>query len=258
LLEGVVALLLTSVGIAVLLAACGGGGDADTSGGALRGEVLVSAATSLSEAFADVEEAFEADNPEVDVILNLAASSALREQIMEGAPVDVFASANTANMDRVTDAGEVHESTIFARNSLQIAVPAGNPGSLTGLEDFADELLLIGLCAEHVPCGDFARLALANAGVMPSIDTDEPDVKALLTKIEAGELDAGIVYITDVLSAGSAVQGVDIPPAVNVAADYPIAVLTNAPNPGAATAFVRFVLSEEGQGIMKTNGFASA
>jgi molybdate transport system substrate-binding protein len=230
----------------------------DEPGLGLDGEVLVSAAASLTDVFAELEAAFESANPGVDVLLNLGSSSSLREQILEGAPADVFASANSSNMDQVVAAAEVSgEPKIFARNLLQIAVPSGNPGHITGLEDFADEELLIGLCAEDVPCGDFARVALMNAGVTPAIDTNELDVRALLTKIEAGELDAGITYMTDVLSTGGAVEGIDIPEELNVVADYPIASLAHAPNPDAAAAFVAFVLSDEAQDIFDNYGFAS-
>ena len=121
----------------------------------------MSAAASLTDAFGEVEASFEAANPGVDVILNLGASSALREQILEGAPADVFASANASNMDQVVEGGEVTgEPEIFVSNLLQIATPPGNPGNVAGLEDFANEALLIGLCAEDVPCGDFGRQAL--------------------------------------------------------------------------------------------------
>jgi molybdate transport system substrate-binding protein len=238
----------------VLVAACGGSGEGVES----EGELLVSAAASLTDAFGEIGAAFEAANPGVDVVLNLGASSALRGQILEGAPADVFASANTSNMDQVAEAGEVAgEAEIFVTNSLQIAVPAGNPAGVVSLDDFANEELLIGLCAEDVPCGEFGREALASAGVTPSIDTNEPDVRALLTKIEAGELDAGITYVTDVMSTDGAVEGVDIPEESNVVAEYPIAVLAGAPNPDAAAAFVEFVLSEEGQAILTAYGFAS-
>lgn len=228
------------------------------SGSSVEGELLVSAAASLTDAFAEVESAFEEQNPDVDVVLNLGSSSALREQILEGAPADVFASANTSNMDQVAQAGELSgEPEIFVTNSLQIAVPTGNPAEVTGLEDFAKEELLIGLCAERVPCGDFGRQALENAGITPSIDTNEPDVRALLTKIEAGELDAGITYVTDVLSTSGSVEGIDIPSEVNVVAEYPIASLAGAPNPEVAAAWVEFVLSEEGQAILTRYGFTS-
>lgn len=227
-------------------------------GGSTSNEVLVSAAASLTDAFAEVESAFETGNPGVDVVLNLGSSSSLREQILEGAPADVFASANTSNMDQVVAGGEAAgEPTTFALNLLQIAVPAGNPAGITGLADFANDELLIGLCAEEVPCGDFGRQALDNAGVIGAIDTNEPDVRALLTKVEAGELDAGITYMTDVLSAGGAVEGIDIPDDVNVVAAYPIVTLANAPNPEAAAAFVAFVLSEPGQAILASYGFTS-
>jgi molybdate transport system substrate-binding protein len=241
--------------LAVLVMACGSG---TTGGTNLGGEVVVSAAASLTDAFTEIESVFESANPDVDVTLNLGGSSALREQILGGAPADVFASANTSNMDQVQEAGFVAgESEVFAKNLLQIAVPSGNPAGITGLEDFARPELLIGLCAEEVPCGDFAREALAKAGVAPVIDTNEPDVRALLTKVEAGELDAGVTYVTDVASTDGAVDGVDIPDSENVVAEYPIAVLSDAPNPDAATAFVAFVLSDEGQAILTEYGFAS-
>jgi len=224
----------------------------------LEREVLVSAAASLSEAFAEIEAAFEAAHPGVDVVANLGASSTLREQILQGAPIDVFASANIANMDQVVSAGmTAGEPAVFATNLLQIAVPAGNPGDIAGLEDFARSELLIGLCVAEAPCGAFARQALASAGVVASVDTNEANVRALLVKIELGELDAGITYVTDVLSAGGTVAGVPIPDEHNIVAEYPIVVLADAPHPSAAAAFVAFVLSTEGQAILGEYGFSS-
>jgi molybdate transport system substrate-binding protein len=193
----------------------------------------------------------------LSVEFNFGASSALREQILAGAPADVFASANPSNMDRVVDGGLANDPEDFMTNVLELAVPAGNEAGVTGLDDFANADLLIGLCAEEVPCGEFGREALANAGVTPSIDTDEPDVRSLLTKIEAGDLDAGIVYATDVLAAGDTVEGVEIPAEANVVATYPIAALTDAANPDTADAFVEFVLSDEGQEILQSYGFDS-
>lgn len=248
--------------VAVLATACageapdGGSGAASTAADGIRGRILVSAAASLTDAFAEVDSAFESAHPGVDVVLNLGGSSALRTQILEGAPADVFASANRSNMDGVVKAGEVSgEPRVFARNRLQIAVPAGNPARIHDLHDFGEDALRLGLCARGVPCGDFARAALARAGVTPSLDTNEPDVRALLTKIELGELDGGITYLTDVASAGGKVQGIDIPDDLNVVAEYPIAVLARAPNPVAAEAYVRFVLSDEGRAILGTYGF---
>jgi molybdate transport system substrate-binding protein len=240
------------------IGSCGGSAVDDAPGGRPEGTLLVSAAASLTDVFAAMAAAFEADHPEVDVVLNFAGSSALREQILEGAPVDVFASANRSNMDQVVSGGEVAgQPRVFAGNLLQIAVPAGNPAGIAGLAYFAAPDLLIGLCAPGVPCGDFAREALAKAGVVPSIDTNEPDVRALLTKIEAGELDAGITYVTDVVAAHGAATGIDVPAAVNVAAEYPIAVMTASPNPTAAGAFVDFVLSTAGASILREYGFTT-
>ena len=231
------------------IASCAGSGDGDR-------EVLVSAAASLTDAFGEMETAFEAVNPEIDVLLNFASSSTLREQILEGAPVDVYASANTANMDLVIAAGGAEEDVTFVTNSLQIAVPEGNPGEIVGLENFSNPDLLIGLCVAGVPCGEFGREALRRAGVVPAVDTEEPDVRALLTKIESGELDAGIIYVTDVQSS-EAIEGIEIPREFNVVAEYPIAVLANAPHPRQAEAFLNFVLSEEGRAILQSYGFGS-
>ncbi len=218
-------------------------------------QILVSAAASLTDAFAELEAGFETNNPGVDVVLNLAGSPTLREQILEGAPIDVFASANIANMDQVVGAGLVEGSPrVFSSNRLQIAVPRGNPAGITGLADFAHEELLIGLCAEAVPCGTLARTVLGAARVVPAIDTYEPDVRSLLTKVEAGELDVALVYATDIASTGG-VDGVMNPQ--DRAADYSIAVLADAPNPTVANDFFEFVLSAEGQRILMDQGFVS-
>jgi len=219
---------------------------------------LVSAAASLADAFAELGADFEVSHPGVEVHLNLGSSASLRQQVLEGAPADVFASADTANMARLVDAGETAgDPVIFARNGMEIAIPPGNPAGITGLDDFANDGLLIGLCAEQVPCGAYAREVLRNAGVTPSVDSNEPDVRALLTKIEAGELDGGITYLTDVLSSGGGVEGLAIPEDVNVRADYPISTLAGAPNPEVAARFVAFVLSGQGQAILDGYGFSS-
>lgn len=248
----------------ILVAACGGDDDSASSGTApaaepvLAGDITVFAASSLKEAFTEAGRAFEAANPGTKIELSFAASSALREQILSGAPADVFASANASNMDQVVEGGAARAGTDFVTNLLQIAVPAGNAKGVTGLADFANADLLIGLCAEEVPCGQFGRESLANAGVGPSIDTNEPDVKSLLTKIESGDLDAGIVYVTDVMAAGDKVEGIDIPADQNVTASYPIATLAEAANREVADAFVAFILSADGQAIMESYGFGDA
>jgi molybdate transport system substrate-binding protein len=236
--------------VCLLLPSCGGG--------APDGKLSVFAAASLTDAFEDLAASFEAAHPGVEVQLNLAASSSLREQILAGAPADVFASASTSDMDQLVEAGAVSGgASLFARNRITIAVPAGNPAGVTGLEDFADPALLIGLCAEEVPCGRYGRQALEAAGVTPSLDTNEPDVRSLLNKLEAGELDAGIVYATDVAAAGGTVEAIAIPAAYAVEATYPIAVLSGAPHPEMAQEFAAFVLSDEARQVLATFGFLS-
>jgi molybdate transport system substrate-binding protein len=219
-----------------------------------RQEVLVSAAASLTDVFAQIEVAFEETNPGLDVVLNLGGSSSLREQILAGAPADVFASADVENMLAVVDAGLIAgDPVVFAGNRMHIAVPRGNPAGVSGLASFGEEGLVIGLCAEAVPCGDAARLVLEAAGVVPAVDTNEPNVRALLTKIETGELDAGIVYATDVRVAE--VDGIDIPDAVNVRTEYPVAVLSDAANGQGAERFVEFLISAAGREILARYGF---
>jgi molybdate transport system substrate-binding protein len=240
-----------SVAAAVILVGC-------TSGrGETSNEVLVSAAASLTSAFTEIESAFEEQNPGIDVLLNLAGSATLSSQIVEGAPADVFASASITNMIPVIEAEMASaQPDVFARNDMQIAVPPSNPGRITGLADFSNDDLLIGLCAERVPCGDLAREVLARAGISARIDTNEPNVRSLLTKIELGELDAGIVYSTDV-AASDTVEGITIPRDTNVETSYVIAALSGARNPDGAGAFVAFVTSADGQAILDRYGFSS-
>src|SRR5690606_34061099 len=153
------------------------------------------------------------------------------------------------------DGGAVGEPVVFATNRLRLAVPAGNPADVTGLDDLARDELLVGLCAEGVPCGELARRVLADAGVTPAPDTEEPDVRALLAKIEAGELDAGLVYTTDVRAASGAVEGIDVPAGEAGTTRYPIATVAGAPHPDAAAAFVAFVASPAGRDVLAGHGF---
>jgi molybdate transport system substrate-binding protein len=249
----------------VLAAACGGDDDdsaatttESTEAEGPTGSITVFAAASLTDSFGEMADSFEEENPGTTVEMNFGASSALREQILAGAPADVFASANTSNMDQLVDADAVEgEPQVFVRNELEIAVPAGNPGNVNGLDAFGNADLNIGLCAAEVPCGQFGREALANAGVTPAQDTDEPDVRSLLAKVEAGDLDAGLVYHTDVLAAGDEVEGVEVPDEFNVIASYPLAALSASGNAELASAFVEFVLSDEGESILESYGFMS-
>lgn len=215
--------------------------------------LLVSVASSLSSVFSDLKEGFE-DLHDVDVVLNTGSSTTLAAQILEGAPVDVYASADSTNMDRLVAAEAVVSSWVMAYNRLVIAVPEGNPRRVSGLTDLSRPDLLVGLCSPSVPCGDLARQVLASAGVAASVDTNEPDVRSLVTKIEAGELDAGIVYVTEV-AASRGVEGIVIVNEHNVRVSYPIAVLADAPLPDVAAEFVSYVLSKEGRAILERHGF---
>ncbi|GAA1300386.1 molybdate ABC transporter substrate-binding protein [Saccharothrix xinjiangensis] len=243
------------VASALSLAGCGGGGAAEPGG---TGEVVVFAAASLTGTFTRLGEDFEAANPGAAVEFNFAGSSALARQINQGAPVDVFAAADPATMAQVRDAGGVvAPPTAFARNRLRIAVPRGNPAGITGLADFGEAEATIALCAEQVPCGAAAKRAFEAAGVTPRPDTLEQDVKAVLTKVRLGEVDAALVYATDVEAAAGEVEGIGFPEADKAVNDYPIAPLAKAPNAAGAQAFVDYVLSDKGRAVLTEAGFTA-
>ncbi|HEY4605861.1 MAG TPA: molybdate ABC transporter substrate-binding protein, partial [Blastococcus sp.] len=171
-------------------------------------------------------------------------------------PADVFASANQAQMKVVTDAGlQAGDPTVFTENVLEIAVPQGNPGHVIGIRDFGNPDLTLAVCAPAVPCGAAAQQVFALAGVDAKPDTQEDDVKAALTKVQLGEVDAALVYATDVRAAGAGVEGISFPEAEQAINQYPICMLEAAPNPAAATAFVDLVLSDPGQQALADAGF---
>lgn len=223
----------------------------------LAGTVTVFAAASLTGTFTELGHAFEAAHPGTTVRFSFAGSSSLAQQILAGAPVDVFAAASTATMSLVTDAASTGRATpaVFARNRLEIAVPAGNPGHVTGLADLARPELRVALCAPQVPCGAAADAVFAAAGLTPAPDTLEQDVKAVLTKVELGEVDAGLVYRTDVIAGGDAVQGIEFPQSAAAVTEDPIVVLPDAPHPEAAQAFVDLVRSPHGRAVLSAAGF---
>ncbi|MFE3542608.1 molybdate ABC transporter substrate-binding protein [Nocardia sp. NPDC059177] len=242
---------------AVALAAVGcGTEDTAAPGDGISGTVTVFAAASLTETFTELGKQFEAAHPGTKVVFSFAGSSALAEQIEQGAPADVFASAAPKNMQQVLDAGDITAQPVtFVRNRLAIAVPAGNPGHITGLADFGAAEPKIAVCAEQVPCGAAAQTVFAAAGVTPRPDTRESDVKAVLTKVILGEVDAALVYRTDVQAAGDKVEGIAFPEADTAVNEYPIAPLAQAPNAAAAAAFVEFVGSAPARAIFAQAGF---
>ena len=263
------ALLALPVAALLALTACGGssgdsasGGSSSSSaassssGGDLSGTLTVFAAASLTGVFTDLGNRLEKDDPGLHVTFNFAGSDALATQITQGAPADVFASANEKQMKVVTDAGlQAAAPTIFADNVLEIAVPKGNPGHVTGLKDFANPDLTIAVCAPTVPCGAASQKVFTAAGITAQPDTEETDVKAALNKVQLGEVDAALVYATDVKAAGDKVQGIEFPEAEQAVNKYPIATLKAAPNPAAAKAFVDLVNSDEGQKALTDAGF---
>jgi molybdate transport system substrate-binding protein len=250
--------VLAALTATVLTAACSTDGAAGDATGGVSGELLVFAAASLTDAFDELRDAFVAANPDVEVVFNHAGSQTLASQINEGAPADVFASANTTQMDAVAAAGNLAgEPELFTANLLEIAVESGNPLGIRGLADLADPDLVLVLPAEEVPAGRYARQALDAAGVQVTPSSLEQDVRAALSKVELGEADASIVYASDIVASSDRADGVAIPIEQNVAARYPIAVLVGAPNPTAADAFVAFVRSDAGQEILTAHGFAA-
>lgn len=224
----------------------------------LSGTVTVDAAASLTDTFQAIADAFNKEHPNVKIVFNFGGSAGLASQIVQGAPVDVFAAASGATMKTVTDAALTDgDPTVFVTNTLEIAVPADNPGKVTGLTDFAKPELAIALCAVEVPCGAAAKTVFDAAGIVPSVDTYEQDVKSVLTKVEVDEVDAGLVYKTDVLAAGSKVKGIEFPEASTAVGKYPIALLGASTNKAAARAFIDYVLSPRSIRILHRAGFGA-
>ena len=241
--------VLVCVVVCVVVASCSNRSD---------GDLVVFGAASLTDVLQQAERQFEQDHSDINVILNLGGSNTLREQIRNGADADLFVPADQAIIAEAILAGDVLASeTVIARNKLAIAVPAGNPASISGLANFAESDLLLGVCTEVVPCGQLARAAFESAGVTPSVDTDEPDVRSLLAKIAAGELDAGIVYLSDIAS-DPAVDQVEISERDQQFNTYVIAPTAAANNIPLAEEFIDFLRFGEGRDIIEQFGFQAA
>jgi molybdate transport system substrate-binding protein len=225
---------------------------------AASNEITVFAASSLTAAFTEIGEAFEQRNPGITVTFNFAASSELVTQIGDGAPADVFASADLITMSTLVETGNADgASQTFATNAAAIIVEPGNPFGITSLSDLADPDLIVVTCAPEVPCGRYAATVMGNAGLTIVPKSLEENAKAVVAKVTLGEADAGIVYRTDVIAAGPAATGIEIPDDLNVLAEYPIVTLTGAPNPAGGAAFVAFVTSADGQAVLQQSGFDS-
>lgn len=271
--NGLVTGFAAASALAVALTACGAedtGPDEATEengdGSALSGEITVMAAASLTDVFAEIAEDFQEQHPDVEITFNFAGSSELAQQINSGAPADVFAAANTSTMEQVVEgegldadwaAEHGEDGLIFVTNVLQIAVPPENPAGIESLEDLAGDGVQVAFCAEEVPCGSATVTALEASGLDITPVTYEEDVRSVLTKVEMDEVDAGLVYATDVISAEGRVEGLDFPEAQEAINDYPIGVLANSANPELAAAWVEAVTSAEGAAVLTDAGFGT-
>jgi molybdate transport system substrate-binding protein len=256
--------LAAAVAGAALIAGCGSGqapagpaADGAVTAAPAGGTTLtVFAAASLKDSFTALGKQFETDNPGTRVTFNFAGSSDLAQQIVQGAPADVFAAASDATMKTVTDAGLAAAAPAsFARNQLQIAVAPGNPKAIASFADLAEPELKVVVCAKGVPCGDAELKVEAATAIDVQPVSEEPDVKSTLSKVQSGDADAGLVYVTDVAAAKGAVEGVNFPEAAQAITNYPIAVVKDSKNAGLAEEFQTLVTGELGRKALQAAGF---
>ena len=233
--------------VLLLVTACGGGGETE------KKTLVVFAAASLKGTFTELEAVFEADHEGVDVVVSFAGSSDLATQIEGGAPVDVFASADTATMDTLGE--RVIDPQDFASNTLQIVVPPGNPAGITTFDDLAGADVRLVVCAPEVPCGSATQKVATVAGVELRPASQEPSVTDVLGKVVSGEADAGLVYVTDATAAGDTVEGIAFPEAARVVNTYPLALVDGTEEDELAREFVELVLGEAGQRVLGDAGF---
>jgi molybdate transport system substrate-binding protein len=249
---------LAAAALGAGLAGCGAGASPG-GGGAGAGTLTVFAAASLTSGFTELAEVFEAQHPGTDVTVSFAGSSDLATQISQGAPADVFASADTRNMAKLGGAGLLQgEPRTFATNTLAIAVPPDNPAGIGSFADLARAGTRLVTCARQVPCGAAAATLAEQHGTTLKPVSEENSVTDVLGKVISGEADAGLVYVTDVRSAGDRVESVPFPEAAGAVNSYPIAVLAGSRNTTAAGAFLDLVASPEGQQVLAQAGFGPA
>jgi molybdate transport system substrate-binding protein len=253
---------LTIAGLAVVaLAGCSSSSSSSapsastSSSSASTGSITVFAAASLTGTFTELGKQFEAAHPGDTVKFSFGPSSGLATEITSGAPADVFASAATANMDQVVTAGDASNPQNFAKNIMEVAVPPNNPANVKSVNNLAKKSVKTALCQPQVPCGVVAAEVFKNAGITVKPVTLQPDVKSVLSQVELGNVDAGMVYVTDVMAAGTKVKGVPIPAADNASTLYPIATITSSKQKSEAEAFVAYVLSPAGQQVLTAAGF---
>src|SRR5438552_13581844 len=244
---------------AVLAAAAAAGCSSSSSPSAgsspATGTITVFAAASLMGTFTQLGKQFEAAHPGDTVKFSFGPSSGLATQITSGAPADVFASAAPANMDTVVSAGDASNPQNFAQNTMEVATPPNNPAKVTSVNDLAKKSVKVALCQPQVPCGAVAAEVFKNVGITVKPVTLQPDVKSVLTQVETGNVDAGMVYVTDVMAAGSKVKGVTIPASDNASTEYPIATIKSSKHKSVAKEFVDYVLAPAGQQVLAAAGF---
>jgi molybdate transport system substrate-binding protein len=219
------------------------------------GTITVLAAASLQQSFTQIGKQFDAAHPGVTVKFSFGASSTLATEITSGAPADVFASAAPANMDTVVKADDATNPVDFAKNTAEVAVPPNNPANVTSVNDLAKSSVKVALCEPQVPCGVLAAEVFKNAGITVKPVTLQANVTATLTQVETGNVDAGMVYVTDVKGAGSKVKGIVVPASDNASTLYPIATVSSSKQTAIAQAFVAYVLSPAGQQVLAAAGF---
>ena len=261
--------MILLVAVCMLLASCGSSSSSNSSSSGSSTTPTPSAApvtlnvfgaASLTAAFGEIKTKFEAANPNVTVTYNFAGSNTLATQITNGAPADVFASADTNNMQKVNTL--VNTPQTFARNNVVVIIPANNPGNIKTLHDLANKGVKIAVAGPSVPVGNYTLEVLSKMGqsseygpayesaVKANFVTQETSVSGVVQKVELGEVDAGYVYVSDAYSAGSKVSSIDIPDQFNILADYPIATVKDSKNLSTAESYVQYVLSPDGQAIL--------
>ncbi|MFC5062223.1 molybdate ABC transporter substrate-binding protein [Actinomycetospora atypica] len=246
--------------LGLALTACGGSSDSGGQAQPPARTLTVSAAASLTGAYQQLGPEFQAANPGTAVTFNFGGSDSLAQQVVQGAPADVLATASSRTMQTAVQAGKIaDEPVIYATNSLQIAVAPNNPKAIASLADLARPGVVSVVCAPAVPCGAAAEAAEKAAGVTLTPASEEQDVKGVLNRVQTGNADAGLVYVTDVRSSQGRVTGVDFPEASAQGAvqSYPIGVVAGSPNADLAQAWIQFVRGPQGTAALQQAGFVT-